>query len=84
LQGLQGEKGETGEQGPEGPAGPTGVTGDKWVHVCFDVATQNLYVMKNGTCYSHVHWKIPVKCYEGTPCQPDNPDDTYYVSPQEE
>lgn len=59
---------------------PTG----KWVHVCFDVATANLSVMKNGTCFPHVHWKIFVQCYPGTPCVPDNPADTYYVPPQEQ
>jgi hypothetical protein len=58
----------------------------KWVHVCFDVATKNLFVMKDGTCFPHVHWKIFVQCYlsPGSPCAPDNPLDTYYVPPQEQ
>lgn len=56
----------------------------KWVHVCFDVATANLFVMKGGTCFPHVHWKIFVQCYTGTPCVPDNPNDTYYIPPQEQ
>ena len=56
----------------------------KWVHVCFDVATAALKVMKGGTCFPHVHWKIFVQCYPGTPCVPDNPADSYYVPPQEQ
>ena len=56
----------------------------KWVHVCFDVATANLSVMKGGSCFPHVHWKIFVQCYPGTPCVPDNPADSYYVPPQEQ
>ena len=56
----------------------------KWVHVCFDVATANLSVMKGGTCFPHVHWKIFVQCYTGTPCVPDNPNDTYFIPPQEQ
>jgi len=56
----------------------------KWVHVCFDVATANLSVMKGGSCFPHVQWKIFVQCYPGTPCVPDNPVDSYYVSPQEQ
>jgi len=56
----------------------------KWVHVCFDVATANLFVMKGGTCFPHVHWKIFVQCYAGTPCVPDNPIDTYFIPPQEQ
>lgn len=82
--GLQGPQGEKGEQGEQGPQGEPGVTAEKWVHVCFDVATANLFVMKGGTCFPHVHWKIPVKCVEGTSCKPDNPADSYYVPPQEQ
>jgi len=56
----------------------------KWVHVCFDVATANLSVMKGGTCSPHVHWKIFVQCYDDKPCVPDNPEDSYFVPPQEQ
>lgn len=56
----------------------------KWVHACFDVATKNLFVMKDGSCIPHVHWKIFVQCYPGTPCAPDNPADSYFDFPQEQ
>lgn len=56
----------------------------KWVHVCFNVATANLSVMKGGTCFPHVHWKIFVQCYDDKPCVPDNPEDSYFDPPQEQ
>ena len=62
--------------------GEEGFTPEKIIHVCFNVATADLTVMKNGTCFPHVEWKIPVQCVEGKPCVPDNPDDSFYIPPQ--
>lgn len=85
--GDKGDPGEPGEPGPEGPPGPQGAQGepgadgfvpDKEIDVCFHVPNGSLRVMLGGTCFPDVHWKIPVKCVEGTPCQPDNPNDPFY------
>lgn len=79
--GTHGPKGDQGEPGPQGQKGDQGVPGfvpDKTINVCFNVATAALTVMKGGTCFPHVHWQIGVKCVPGKPCQPDNPDDSFY------
>lgn len=83
-QGLQGQKGDQGDPGPAGPKGDQGdpapgFTPDKWIYVCFHVDTAALTVMKGGTCFPHVTWKIPVMCVPGKACQPDNPNDSFYV-----
>lgn len=57
---------------------PTPMDVDKWIDVCFHVPNGSLRVMLGGTCHPDVHWRIPVKCVEGKPCQPDNPDDPFY------
>lgn len=91
--GEKGDKGDQGEPGPQGSPGPQGLQGqkgdqgdpapgftpDKWVYVCFHVDTAALTVMKGGTCFPHVTWKIPVMCVPGKACQPDNPNDSFYV-----
>lgn len=87
--GEQGSKGDKGDQGDMGPVGPKGDQGDpapgftpdKWVYVCFHVDTAALTVMKGGTCFPHVTWKIPVMCVPGKPCQPDNPNDSFFDPP---
>lgn len=88
--GLQGPQGESGPEGPPGPQGLQGEQGqkgdkgdpgfipDRIVDVCFHVDTAALTVMKGGTCFPHVHWRIPVQCVSGRPCQPDNPNDPFY------
>jgi len=87
-QGIQGEIGPQGPVGPagiQGPVGPKGDSGDsgfildKTVYVCFHVDTAALTVMKGGTCGNAVVWKIPVQCVTGKPCQPDNPEDSFYT-----
>ncbi|OGD93186.1 hypothetical protein A2697_01390 [Candidatus Curtissbacteria bacterium RIFCSPHIGHO2_01_FULL_41_44] len=83
AQGPKGDKGDKGDpgDGPKGDKGDPGDPGfipDKIVNVCFNVATAALTVMKGGTCFPHVHWQIPVRCVPGKPCQPDNPDDSFY------
>lgn len=60
----------------------SGFIPDKIINVCFHVDTAALTVMKGGTCFPHVHWKIPVQCVSGKPCQPDNPNDSFYDPPQ--
>jgi len=62
---------------------PTPTPAGKWIHVCFHVPNGSLYVMRGGTCDPDVHWRIFVQCYDDKPCKPDNPEDSYYVPPQE-
>lgn len=78
--GLKGDQGDLGPVGPKGDQGDPapGFTPDKWVYVCFHVDTAALTVMKGGTCFPHVTWKIPVMCVPGKPCQPDNPNDSFF------
>lgn len=57
---------------------PAGFVPDKIINVCFNVATAALTVMKGGTCFPHVHWQLGVRCVPAKPCQPDNPDDSFY------
>lgn len=80
--GPRGDKGDQGDPGPQGPKGNPGDPGfvpDKTVTVCFHVDTAALTVMKGGTCGNNVYWQIGVKCIAGKPCQPDNPDDSFYT-----
>lgn len=80
--GEKGDKGDTGEKGDKGEPGAAGFAPEKIIHVCFDVATSNLFVMKNGSCFPHVHWKIAVQCVDNEACVPDNLQDSFYVPPQ--
>lgn len=59
----------------------TGFVPDRIIDVCFHVDTAALTVMKSGTCFPHVHWRIPVQCVSGKPCQPDNPNDSFFDPP---
>lgn len=79
LEGPQGDLGPVGPKGDQGDPGTPGFTPDRWVYVCFHVDTAALTVMKGGTCFPHVIWRIPVMCVPGKPCQPDNPNDSFYV-----
>lgn len=90
--GATGIVGQTGPTGPSGLIGPTGATGpqgatgatgfipDKYVNFCFDVSTGNISVLRASSCFPHVRWLIPVQCFSGEPCKPDNPNDLYYLN----
>lgn len=86
LIGLTGAVGPTGATGPEGAVGPKGDQGnpgfaaDKFVNVCFNVPTGAIRVLRAGTCFPDIRWKIPVVCVPGEPCKPDNLSDSYYIT----
>lgn len=71
--------GVPGPKGDKGDPGDPGFTPDKIIDVCFHVDTAALTVMKGGTCFPHVHWRIGVQCVQGKPCQADNPNDSFFT-----
>lgn len=77
--GDKGDQGIQGSKGEKGDPGDPGFTPDKIIDVCFHVDTVALTVMKGGTCFPHVHWRIGVQCVQGKPCQPDNPNDPFFT-----